>query len=379
MSDPVKNVEDVEDVLSSIRRLVSETSSEARAEPEKAEDPAPASEKPANDALILTSALRINEPAAAAPAKAPTDLDSLRKSVAGAFDEPEKDADTAEAQQDQNLHLGAFVEEDSAEPETSNIAAWPVNPPEDYYEDEVEVVQDAAVEWASDDADTADLSEGEPENFVFEADTADHVEDDVADGQAEDVQAAEHAEVVEEPWIDVANYEEIQDLSPDESSEDDAEEKTSFNDAQLEEADDASAEDHHDADHHYADHGDDHAGEAQSEDDDQGEDELGEDDAPAMATFMRSGGEDTSSAGHADHSDDDDDDDATMFGSDDDAAPVDLGDLEEAVIDEDMLRDLVAEIVRQELTGAMGERITRNVRKLVRREIHRALAAREFD
>lgn len=48
------------------------------------------------------------------------------------------------------------------------------------------------------------------------------------------------------------------------------------------------------------------------------------------------------------------------------------------LIDEEMLRDLVAEIVRQELQGALGERITRNVRKLVRREIHRALSAQEL-
>ncbi|TDK49659.1 hypothetical protein E1832_08685 [Antarcticimicrobium luteum] len=52
---------------------------------------------------------------------------------------------------------------------------------------------------------------------------------------------------------------------------------------------------------------------------------------------------------------------------------------DEAVIDEDSLRELVAEIVRQELQGALGERITRNVRKLVRREIHRALAAQDLD
>ena len=51
----------------------------------------------------------------------------------------------------------------------------------------------------------------------------------------------------------------------------------------------------------------------------------------------------------------------------------------DAVIDEDTLREMVAEIVRRELQGSLGERITRNVRKLVRREIHRALAARELD
>lgn len=52
---------------------------------------------------------------------------------------------------------------------------------------------------------------------------------------------------------------------------------------------------------------------------------------------------------------------------------------EEAVLDEESLRELVAEIVRQELQGALGERITRNVRKLVRREIHRALAAQDLE
>lgn len=52
--------------------------------------------------------------------------------------------------------------------------------------------------------------------------------------------------------------------------------------------------------------------------------------------------------------------------------------VETAEIDEAMLREMVADIVRQELQGALGERITRNVRKLVRREIHRALAAHDL-
>jgi hypothetical protein len=51
----------------------------------------------------------------------------------------------------------------------------------------------------------------------------------------------------------------------------------------------------------------------------------------------------------------------------------------DAVLDEDALRDLVSEIVRQELQGTLGERITRNVRKLVRREIHRAMMGRDLD
>lgn len=48
-------------------------------------------------------------------------------------------------------------------------------------------------------------------------------------------------------------------------------------------------------------------------------------------------------------------------------------------IDEDALQQIVGRIVREELQGPLGERITRNVRMLVRREIHRALASRDFD
>lgn len=54
-------------------------------------------------------------------------------------------------------------------------------------------------------------------------------------------------------------------------------------------------------------------------------------------------------------------------------------DLDDRSFDEDMLRDLVRDIIREELQGALGERITRNVRKLVRAEIARALAVRDFE
>lgn len=47
-------------------------------------------------------------------------------------------------------------------------------------------------------------------------------------------------------------------------------------------------------------------------------------------------------------------------------------------IDQAALRELIVEIVHEELTGEVGERITRNVRKLVRREINQMLAARKL-
>lgn len=45
---------------------------------------------------------------------------------------------------------------------------------------------------------------------------------------------------------------------------------------------------------------------------------------------------------------------------------------------EDVLRELVRDILREELAGSMGERITRNIRKLVRTEIARTIAAQEL-
>ncbi|KUP93266.1 hypothetical protein [Tritonibacter horizontis] len=60
------------------------------------------------------------------------------------------------------------------------------------------------------------------------------------------------------------------------------------------------------------------------------------------------------------------------------AAALDALEAEEGFLDEESLRALVADIVREELQGALGERITRNVRKLVRREIQRALAAQDL-
>ncbi|MBC7139496.1 MAG: hypothetical protein H5U17_12325 [Defluviimonas sp.] len=55
-----------------------------------------------------------------------------------------------------------------------------------------------------------------------------------------------------------------------------------------------------------------------------------------------------------------------------------FGEGEDAILDEAALRALVSEIIMQELRGSLGKRIGRNVRKLVRREIERALAARDL-
>ncbi len=49
------------------------------------------------------------------------------------------------------------------------------------------------------------------------------------------------------------------------------------------------------------------------------------------------------------------------------------------VLDEAVLREIVREVLREELQGHLGERITRNIRKLVRAEVHRSLTLRDYE
>ena len=60
-------------------------------------------------------------------------------------------------------------------------------------------------------------------------------------------------------------------------------------------------------------------------------------------------------------------------------APFTFPDDNDGFVDEEALREIIAEVVREELQGEMGVRITRNVRKLVRREIRLALAAQDIE
>ncbi len=76
-----------------------------------------------------------------------------------------------------------------------------------------------------------------------------------------------------------------------------------------------------------------------------------------------------------DHQDDLLDDDSDEAATDNLTAFLD----DDALVDEAALREMVAQIVRQELQGELGERITRNVRKLVRREIYRVINSQEFE
>lgn len=56
-----------------------------------------------------------------------------------------------------------------------------------------------------------------------------------------------------------------------------------------------------------------------------------------------------------------------------------LVDDDDVYLDLDALRDMIADVVRSELRGRMGETITRNVRRMVRQEIDRAIARYDDD
>ena len=105
----------------------------------------------------------------------------------------------------------------------------------------------------------------------------------------------------------------------------------------------------------------------QFEPDDAGTDAYAGTEPPAMAWEDTDDASPTQSFHDAASMAEDDKTSAQLFAKDED------------VLDEDALRELVSDIVREELQGALGERITRNVRKLVRREIHRALAAQDLE
>lgn len=53
-------------------------------------------------------------------------------------------------------------------------------------------------------------------------------------------------------------------------------------------------------------------------------------------------------------------------------------DLAALPVDEAMLREIVRDVLREELQGPLGERITRNIRKLVRAEIARVMATEQL-
>ncbi len=306
MSDPVTNVE-IEDVLSSIRRLVSESGgqSDARrdetqesAEAEPAAETAPEDQDAAPEPvgkLVLTPALRISdaEDAAQDDSQVISEISAAETVEPETEDAPQVEAETAAAE--------------TVEPET-----------EDAPEVEAETAADAAAEGPTADAKPEDTpDEPAPETGAEAA----------GEALKSRIEALEHAVSEQEgEW----------------EGEGDAEED-------ITEA--LNWEDH-----------------------------IADEDmtAPQVPPFVAGAAFDVTPEAPEAEADSETDSGAETEGVTESDEPFDfMGD--DTVLDEEALREMVSEIVRQELQGALGERITRNVRKLVRREIHRVLMSQELD
>ena len=366
MSDPMTNTE-VEDVLSSIRRLVSD---ESRSEPATREPL-----KPVSDRLVLTPSLRVPE-------------DDVPEDVVPEDVVPEGDVSEGDAA-DENLAEATQWEAET--PSTSEQTGSE----QDHFDfksarsifdiatsdDDPALFQDnsgAAVE-TSDDAEVEEQASGVAQEDVADIapetglETTDHVEevseaDEYVAEDPENPEALEGADYVEESLGNSApiedDLEEAQHV--DAVSEAEAHSPVTLGEkiAALETL---------------------IAGRADEWEPDQaGASAYAGTEPPAMTW---------EDAGDLDADDQDQDQDETAYDvskpvnfsthaeTDLDTPESELSNIssEENVLDEDVLRELVSDIVREELQGALGERITRNVRKLVRREIHRALVAQELE
>ena len=415
MTDPVTNVE-IEDVLSSIRRLVSENARSKRAigggEPKAPED-AEAVDSPASDAVAET-VIEAVEPLEAQSVAPEADAEAEQMlvltpalRVAEAVDPDEDVADeTGAAGSDELKSLIEEVTEqaaveaairdvadeaaaDEAEAEPGSVEAAGAEPApgetlSDAFSEDDDLAPSLSFLHSDHDGRKAEMATLEDRIAGLEAAVAEREDDWEPDGISENDNAGEPVESLS--WEDSDIAEAGWERAGAETDED-------VEDAELVEALEADTDvQEAQAEEGYADIG------FGTDDEAEVEPEL-EDLAAALepepvdelSTLVEDLAADAEAeadpelmARSSEVAEDLDEDSDEDLGRNLDEDPADepaaaLFREEDAVIDEATLRDLVAEIVRQELQGTLGERITRNVRKLVRREIHRAITARDLD
>lgn len=399
MSDPVTNAE-VEDVLSSIRRLVSEDKRPMQAQPE-------APKPPENDRLVLTPSLRIAEEAGAEAAPAEVEAEPEPTPELSDFMDVSEEVTFEEAHGDDEMAIPAGIEQPARVEgeEREAVEETALAPEEDYSADPYNFDDDDD-DFAGDDDDVADEdvigggTDAAPEDIVPEA--ADKIaKDDAAETeeplppesridlppaifahrQRLDLQQAER-DLAAETISQDADY----DVAATGNDISDEAGKATALSAKIEALETAIGKisDTWEPDGKGT---DDYSGtdaEAMTWEEDVQRDATG---APLSVEDDTQSGKDTEAAGDVV---------SDLVGGEPEAefkekaelaaaiAPVldshTLDDTDDTqILDEEALRDMVSEIVRAELQGALGERITRNVRKLVRREIHRALTAQDLE
>jgi len=294
MSDPVTNVE-VEDVLSSIRRLVSDDNRPSM----KTATPV----KLSPDSLVLTPALRVEDDQDEDEAVVEPTIQAWSEFGAGPEDQDANLADRSENNSDATSDVyepeqAEAVQDHDEQPqeETHDVSEAPAAEP---------FVLESVVNYAEPEMDA-------PFEEIAEADIPDH-----------EAEAAFFADQSESLTSKIAALEAV-----------------------IGKTDD------------------------QWEPDDTGSSDYSGTEAPSMKW------DDVGSDNDADNAEGDN---AETVEVDVEPQQAAFSQSADEILDEDALRDIVSEIVREELQGALGERITRNVRKLVRREINGALAAQELE
>jgi len=382
MSDSANSAREIEDVLSSVRRLVADAQDRSSvppapaAMPDKAQDTA---------RLVLTADQRVAEPTA--PDASAEGLEE----VVGETPDPELQEDLQTVAEKAEMGRDDIADEDNL-PD----AAWR---PDDRLSDWGDISNMTAGESRDPIERLSDVAEAAP----FESETGDTDWPDTSADSAVQELAAVRADGDEADAAEEAEVEKDSDLTQAISDRDDMPEPA------TPAPKDAEA---------VALPGEDKAGDAGSPNDMAADDQAGEpaEDLSALAddadpqpdadqakdqtitpVFSRRVDMDTSQTDQNDPASDMADDEiedamevettlkaeqpeedaAEDLGED--SAGVDFPDEDEGILDEDTLRDIIVEVVREELQGALGQRITRNVRKMVRREIRIAMAAEELD
>lgn len=329
MSNPVTNVE-IEDVLASIRRLVSDEAPEPSKDEEKVEK------------LVLTPALRVNNDAApeqdspqmkAAEPVAPERPAAIRLGAEYAVDPSADSADDGDA--DASISTGETAKDRlegmQAALSVSDSLSDDQWEPDGDDEDAFGAADVASMEWVDH---TPHETLGAGEDAVAEAPYwADAEPQDVAEVHSlhGDVEAADTAEE------DISAADDIVDMSEVEAVVEEPVMAAPESDEDLEDLEDTVPQ--------------------------------------AAFTSSRAASEALDPQNETDFADEDYVSAVVSEAALDDLAAIEgLG----AALDEEALRELVTDIVRQELQGSLGERITRNVRKLVRREIQRALTVQNL-
>ncbi|WP_270731363.1 hypothetical protein [Shimia sp. Alg240-R146] len=403
MPDPVSNAE-IEDVLTSIRRLVSENRQVASApesEDEQSEASILDSDEPVTNApmaLVLTPALRVSEDAAAEDEGASVEDRSVEVSTHAVSDFDDDDAEALDLT-DHAVEISEIEPVTESDMSESGIGEVDADAEEFLVEETPEDVLSTELDDATDDS--AELAwDVEFSNDATVPDEIDDAVDDAASAASENIleSVTEVTDDADSGGVDHGNEAKVAEVTLDvseaplnpegnavevaDSGLEQVEEEAGF--VEVDEPQDGVEDEPFDfkkvLEARLVNWRDGDGSEVEADTEEPVDSDYTDDEATTSAWETQLEPSETLDApGAAEVIE------AVAFvqAAEDVADAVDAGlsdALDEpAVIDEEALREMVADIVRQELQGALGERITRNVRKLVRREIHRALAAHELD